>query len=30
VVRRVYRRLTRVMQQMLDDLASRRRLPVLG
>jgi 1-acyl-sn-glycerol-3-phosphate acyltransferase len=30
VVRRVYRRLTRVMQQMVDDLASRRRLPVIG
>jgi 1-acyl-sn-glycerol-3-phosphate acyltransferase len=29
-VQRVYRRVTRVMQQMVDDLASRRRLPVVG
>ena len=29
-VQRVYRQVTRVMQEMVDDLASRRRLPVVG
>ena len=30
VVQRAYARITRVMQEMVDDLASRRRLPVFG
>src|SRR5439155_23403209 len=30
VVRDLYRKVTGIMQDMLDDLASRRRLPVIG
>jgi acyl carrier protein len=30
VVRRAYLRITNEMQEMLDDLASRRRLPIIG
>ena len=30
VVRRIYQKVTRRMQRMLDDLARRRRFPVIG